>query len=358
MAGKTPAYCPGSYKLPTLAANTGLFMKKWILILLLPLVLPACKGKKKPLTEDTVVSVNDFIDFFDEVKTPVTIADSSFTAAKKDSSAISYKTFTSLVPDTLLQGVFTKNAKPRFYPIGKITVKNKETYLLLKATSPGTKAAYMLVFNNNKKFVAGMPLLVPDNNTATEQSAVIDNKYSITTNKQYKAADGRLLYKKAAYAFISGADAFALILTESNETDNKTELLNPIDTFPRKNKLSGDYIQNKQNLVSVRDSKKPGYVFFFIHFEKDQGGCKGELKGEAKITAPGKAVYRQAGDQCELTMSFAGNTVSLQEEGCGSHRDIKCFFEGSFVRKPAPKTKPAAKPSAKPASSSKPVRKP
>ena len=187
-----------------------------------------------------------------------------------------------------------------------------------------------------------MPLLVQDNNAATYQSAVMDTRYSITTTRQYKASDGRTMYKKAAYAYINGADAFALILTESNEAEAKKDLTNPIDTLPRKNKLAGDYLQNKLNLVAVRDSKKPGEILFFVHFEKDAGGCKGELKGAAKIISPNKAVYRQSGDQCELTFIFSGNTVSIKEDGCGSHRDIKCFFEGSFVRKAPPKA--AAKP--------------
>lgn len=340
----------GSYKLTILAPNTGLFMKKWMLILLLPLLALACKGKKKPLSGDEPISTGDFIEFFDEVKLPYTVADSSFRVNRNDTSFISYKTFTGLVPDTLLHSVFGKNGKPRCYPLGKVTAKNKETYLLLKAISPAAKAAYVLVFNKDNKFEAGMPLLVPDNNSATEQTAVMDNRYSITTNKEYKAADGHLVYKKAAYAFISGAAAFAIILTESNETDTKKELLNPIDTLPRKHKLSGDYMQNRLNMVSVRDGKKPGELLIFVHFENENGGCKGELKGEAKITGPGKAVYRQSGDQCELTLSFSGNTVSLHEEGCGAHRDIKCFFEGSFVRKPPPKQviKNAAKTAAKP----------
>jgi hypothetical protein len=193
-----------------------------------------------------------------------------------------------------------------------------------------------------------LPLLVLDNNSATDQTAVMDSRFSITTNTQHKTPDGRLIYKKAAYAYISSAGVFTLILTESNETETKRELLNPIDTVSRKNKLAGDYRQDRVNLVSIRDSKKPGQLRFFVHFEKDDGGCKGELKGEAKIISPGKAVYRQSGDQCELTFIFSGNTVSLKEDGCGSHRDIKCFFEGSFVRRPPAKA-PAksAKPSKK-----------
>ena len=325
-------------------------MKKWTLILLLPLLALGCKGKKKQLTADEPITSADFIELFSTVKLPYTVADSSFKVDRADSSFISYKTFTGLVPDTLLHSVFGKNGKPKCYPIGKVIVKNKETYLLLKAISSTAKAAYVLVFNKDNHFLTGMPLLVPDNNNATEQTALMDNRYSITTNKEYRAADGHLVYKKAAYAFISGADAFAMILTESNETDSKKELLNPIDTLPRRNKLAGDYTQNRMNLVSVRDGKNAGELFIFVHFENDNGGCRGELKGEAKITGPGKAVYRQSGDQCELTLSFSGNTVSLHEEGCGAHRDIKCFFEGRFVRKPQPKTpvKTSAKPAPKP----------
>ncbi|MEO5593293.1 MAG: hypothetical protein ABIR15_12750 [Chitinophagaceae bacterium] len=311
-------------------------MKKWMLIIVLPFLIMACKGKKKQLTDDGI-TVTDFIDFFDDVKPPFAVGDSSFEKRKDDTASISYKTFTSLVPDTLLHGIFSKNAKPGIYPLGKMIDKNSDTYLLLKAISPSQKVAYVLVFNKDKKFVSGMPLLILDNNAATEQSAIIDTRYSITTNRQYRGTDGRLMYKKAAYAYISSAEAFTLILTESNEKEAKKELLNPIDTVSRKNKLAGDYLQNKLNLVSVRDSKKPGEILFFVHFEKDGGGCKGELKGVAKITAPGKAMYRQPGDQCELSLNFAGNTVTIKEDGCGSHRDIKCFFEGSFVRKAPPK---------------------
>jgi len=318
-------------------------MKKWMLIALMPLLLMGCKGKKKLPSDEEGVTVSDFIEFFEEEKPPFLVADSTFEKKRKDTSAISYKTFTSLVPDTLLHRVFPKNARPKIYPLGRISEKNKETYLILKAISPSQKAAYVLVFDKDKKFMTGMPLLVQDNNIATQQTAVMDTRYTFTTNRQYKQPDGRLMYKKEVYVYNAGAGIFALILIESNEAEAKKELFNPIDTLPAKNKLSGDYRQNKFNLVSVRDSKKPNEILFFVHFE-NSSNCRGELKGNARIIAPGKAIYRQAGDQCELSFSFSGNTVSLQEEGCGSHRDIKCFFEGSFTRRPPAKS--PAKPKA------------
>ena len=94
-------------------------MKKWMLIILLPLLVTACKSKKKQLTDDGITTA-DFIDFFDDVKPPYTVADSSFEKKKKDTASISYKIFTSLVPDTVLGGVFGKNTKPKIYPLGKI----------------------------------------------------------------------------------------------------------------------------------------------------------------------------------------------------------------------------------------------
>ena len=93
-------------------------MKKWLLIALLPLLLLNCKGKKKQLTDEKI-TVSDFIEFFDEVKPPFTVADSTFEKKQNDTTSISYATFTSLVPDTLLHGSFGKNAKPKIFPVGQ-----------------------------------------------------------------------------------------------------------------------------------------------------------------------------------------------------------------------------------------------
>ncbi len=84
-------------------------MKKWLLVLLLPLLLTACNNKKKQPVAEEVITVSDFIDFFSEVKPPVRIADSSF--RKKDTTYIAYKTFTRFVPDSLLNRQFGKTVK-------------------------------------------------------------------------------------------------------------------------------------------------------------------------------------------------------------------------------------------------------
>ncbi|HEV9036965.1 MAG TPA: hypothetical protein VGQ51_10100, partial [Puia sp.] len=73
---------------------------------------------------------------------------------------------------------------------------------------------------------------------------------------------------------------------------------------------------------------------FFVHFEKDDGTCKGELKGEAKFVSPGVARYRSYSDPCAIEFTFIPEGVSLKEiGGCGVHRDIRCYFEGYFERR-------------------------
>jgi hypothetical protein len=318
-------------------------MKKGLLILLLPVLLAACKGGKKPPADDEKVDVNDFIGFFADSKLPVQVADSSFHKKENDSLLIRYKLFARFVPDTLLARQFGEGTTPRIYPGGRVVVKNAETYLFARAETPSHKVAYVLVFDNNKKFVTGMPLM--DKNSSSVQSAVLDIKYTLTLLRRRKGADGEPLYHRNAFVFNS-AGVFTLIMTESNDlTAVKSQLVNPIDTLLKRGKLSGDYTQDKMNLVSIRDSPRPGRFQFFIHFEKQEGTCRGELKGGARMTGPDRAMYSQPGDQCELEFRFSGNTVTIREEqGCGSHRDIKCFFEGSYVRKHPPKpTKPAKK---------------
>jgi hypothetical protein len=125
--------------------------------------------------------------------------------------------------------------------------------------------------------------------------------------------------------------------------EKSVDLINPIDSFSRKNKYSGDYIRDKTNLVSVRDNKKPGRMTFFVHFER-KNNCTGELKGEASFTSGNTAMYRAAGDPCVLQFNFTASSVAIKEvEGCGSHRGVDCLFEGIYPRKREAKKKTSKK---------------
>ena len=53
-----------------------------------------------------------------------------------------------------------------------------------------------------------------------------------------------------------------LIVTDALD-DKVTELTNPIDTFSRKQKFTGDYGSGKLNLVSIRDGRKNDRLSFY-----------------------------------------------------------------------------------------------
>ena len=183
-----------------------------------------------------------------------------------------------------------------------------------------------------------MPVLQPDANPATQQFFLIDKRYTLSKSITRKNPDGTTSDGKNVYVLNEPAKSFLLIMTDALD-EQTVELVNPIDSFLRKNKYSGDYSKNKLNLVSIRDNKKPGRLTFFVHFEK-KNNCSGELKGEASFTSANTAVYRSAGDPCVLQFTFTSSSVALREmEGCGSHRGVDCVFEGSFPKKKEPKRK-------------------
>jgi hypothetical protein len=315
-------------------------MNKFLLLLFSLILLSACKSKKTKLTDDDVVEVDSFIEFFPEVTLPFQVSDSLVNRKPTDSSTIGYKIFTQFVPDTVLTRQFGSKAKPLIYPLGKSMVKGYETYLFVKAVSPAKKVGYILAFDKNNKFISGMPLVIPDKDPATSQAAVLDKKYSLTSVVRKKNKDGIADEFKNVYILNEEAAAFTLIATDAGLSDENQEIINPIDTFPKKNKFAGDYIKDKRNYISIRDGRNGTELQFFIHFEKNQGQCTGELKGVASVNGSKTALYRANGNPCVLEFTFTGNGVSMKEvEACGSYRDITCFFDGTYQRKKEVKPK-------------------
>jgi hypothetical protein len=314
-------------------------MKKILFILALPVLFAYCGHKKASGGEaGDITDVNDFFALFREIHLPVQFTDTLLTHRPKDTATISFRNFTHFVPDSVITAHFGKYSRPRIYPVGKVGVKRGETYLFVRASSSTRRIFYVLSFDKSDQFRASLPLMYSDGEGSAGGiwSASMDNKYTLTTSREHKSSKGEPLYQKAVYVY-NDAGAFTLILMESNEATSKNlQIINPIDTFARKHKFSGNYVLDKRNFVAIRDAKNPTHFIFFIHFEKENGDCKGELKGEAKISSPQSALFRAAGgDPCALQFNFSGtNTqVSIRETGgCGNHRDIKCYFEGTFQR--------------------------
>ena len=321
-------------------------MNKYLLLVLLPGLFISCGNKKVSLAEnDDKLDVHDFVGFFQPLGLPYQVGDTVLRRKEAETSLIHYNIFTRFVPDSVLSRYFGQGLRPRLYAIGKVAVPDNETYLFVKAATPARKVLYVLCFDKKNQFAAFRPVIYSDNEPGVSGQVAMDGKYTLTVMHQRKAADGQLFYKKDAYVF-NDAGAFTLIMTESNEEAVKpAAVYNPIDTLPHKHKFSGDYAQDKRNLISIRDGKDASRMQFFIHFEKDDGECKGELKGVARFIASNMARYTANGDPCAVEFSFGPTTVSIRElGGCGNHRDIKCFFEGEFVRRKDPKAKPLKKP--------------
>src|SRR4029079_1655283 len=142
---------------------------RW-LVLMVIFGLLACNGKKKVvLSGDEPVDIKDFIESFQALDLPYQIADTSVSKKKNDTSLISYKVFTHLVPDTVLSKVFGKGEKPKIYPMGRIAATEQGTYLFVKTISADRKAALILCFDKKNTFIAAMPVMQPDANPATQQ---------------------------------------------------------------------------------------------------------------------------------------------------------------------------------------------
>lgn len=296
--------------------------------------MTGCGKKKKPsLSGDEPVEVSDFVDFFEPVSLPYALGDTLLPRKEKDSLLISYKIFTQFVPDSVLGKIYGKGTKPKIYALAKTIVPKAETYLFVKTVSADKRAVLILGFDRQQQFQAAMTALRPDNNKSTTQSVVMDKRYTITKTVIQKRPDGTAGEGKDVYVLNAEAKSFTLIMTDPLN-DKITELINPIDTLPRKHKLSADYVNGKMNLVSVRDGRKNDRISFFIHFEKNNGECTGELKGEAMLRSANTAEYREDGDPCILKFIFSNTAVTLKEqEGCGSRRGLNCSFDGSFARK-------------------------
>ncbi len=300
-------------------------------------LLTGCTHKKKTATvsgEDPV-EFSEFKSVFRPMTVPFQYNDKDLFPVKKenDSSLISYAVFTQFVPDSVIIKMYGKNVQPKIYALGKIKVPNAETYLWAKTIAQGKKVLYLLAFDTQDKYVNSLTALRPDENKSTGQSVNMDKKYIITKTMTRKNANGSMSDGREVYALSADTRDFQLIMTDALE-DKPAELVNPIDTLGRKYKYAADYTGGKMNLVSIRDSKRRDRVNFFIHFDRNNGACIGELRGEAMIRGNNIVEYNKDGDPCKLKFIFTSSSVTLKElEGCGSYRPMNCSINGSFIKK-------------------------
>lgn len=316
-------------------------MKTYPLCLLTMLLFIYCGNNKNKHFSNGPEALNSR---YKNLSLPFSAYDSTVEELAAD-TMIPLETFKQYVPDTIFNSVFNKKRKFKLYPVGKIEQGKTESYFLTLANEEDLSALYISVFDSGKHIVS-MPLIV-DSEDAPESSnsCNIDKKLSVSVNKDW-VINNVPYYRRIIYAY-NNVGVFTTVLTETNE-QRRTEqnMINPLDTFPKKNKYSGDYSKGKSNKLFIRDGIKQGEYLFYIHFQKnvDDNACNGEVRGIFKMVSDIEGKYTKPGDPCELTFTFKGRHAVVKENGsCGNYRDIKCFFDDTYEKLKEPKAAPTRK---------------
>jgi hypothetical protein len=305
----------------------------WAFVLFL-LFAAGCSEKRPDLSGAVPVKPEDFLAAFPPVTLPMSASDTNLTRFA-DTTTIGYKALQQFFPDSALAAVIGKDTKQTIHPIGRIQKgKDAEIYLLVNFTNR-KKITRMAVFVVDKKtkFLASKPLLSSGADDGYLHTLSINREPTFVLGRERANADNTLQYTRSGWVY-NDAGLFMVVINDSNEDPKKAVVINPLDTLPRKNKFSGDYVRDKRNFISIRDSKKPGVYLFFVHFEKNEGACIGELKGEMAMNGNHSAQYTSKGDPCVIDFEFEGSRITMKETGtCGNHRGIRCFFNDSFTRR-------------------------
>jgi hypothetical protein len=291
-----------------------------------------CKGKKD-MSGNEEVSVSDFIDFFTDVKLPITLTDSSLKKKPNDSALISNTVFNQFIGDTIFDNLYGKE-KPKIYALGKFKNEEAETYLILGAKGTKINSFYVVAFApDTDKYSAHMLLLSNSPKANEVNKTIIDSRYTFTQIDQYKEADGSTSEYTSVHAY-NNAGLFMVIMSNGLKKGEQMAIINPIDTLPATHKHSGNYGKDKRNFITIRDGKTPEDFVFFLYFDRGNGSeCQGELKGEAVFEGKDSATYKSPTDPCTIGFKFTSNGVRFNESvNCGNKRPSDCSFNASYTK--------------------------
>ena len=302
------------------------------------LLLVGCKHKQADLTSDKPIKPNEFIAAFDVLENGFAANDSNILRLA-DTVSINHKLLARFIPDTLIARLMYGDNKTTFHPIGRVD-KQAETYLLLLSINNKKPTTTVIVLDKKNAFLSSRDLLqTQSNNNNYRYSFSLNKEPTFYINREKIVNEKEIKYTKIGWAF--NGKSFVAVLKESNERDEKlTAIQNPLDTFARENMYSGNYVEDERNFISLRDGKTKQEYLFFLHIDKNDGKCVGELKGEMKMTDSLHAVYSFAGDPCVIDFTFDRNIITIKEKGsCGNRRGMDCFFEDAYTKKKEVKKK-------------------
>jgi hypothetical protein len=311
-------------------------MNKLLAVLTLATLI-GCSDKALDLSGETTIKPGDYVKAFTPITGNYTASDTDF-IKKADTTKIGVKALLQFMPDSAVQQMVKNEKKETIYPVGMIE-KETEKYFLILVKSKKSAKLFVYVTDQKLNYLGLKELLNNENKDAYAHSVSINKEPTFVISKETYTKDKELKFSRSGWIFNAGA-GFMIVVNDSNETPQNNEIINPLDTLPSLAKLSGDYIKNDKNFISIRDGKDAKTYLFFIHFEKNNADCIGELKGTLTLSSNNAGQFTQNGDPCIIDFSFSGNTVSVKEQGtCGNHRGIKCFYDDSFTRKKPLKSK-------------------
>ena len=308
--------------------------------LLILLALIGCAETKTDLSGNTPLKINDFNAAFKNIELPIRINDTNL-ASFTDTVEIGRKALEQFLPDSVVEAIAPKLVKnASIFTVGKIE-KETEYYLLLNNKDTKKQTVSVIAFSKKNVFLGYQILTQFDLTQKGSQfygkTLLINKEPTFLIEENKLDPEQGLTNEKKGWAYTE--QGFRLIYLDANIKPEQKAILNPIDTLPTLNSLSGDYARDKKNFISLRDFGNANKYQFFLHFEKKEGTCVGELKGLLNFNK-NQATYSEKGDPCTILFTITGNVIKIKEDGnCGNHRNMTCYFNDSYDKKRKTKSK-------------------
>ena len=308
--------------------------------LLILLAFIGCAETKTDLSGNTPLKINDFNAAFKNIELPIRINDTNLVAFT-DTIKIGRKALAQFLPDSVVDAIAPKLAKnSSIFTVGKIE-KETEYYLLLNNKDTKKQTVSVIAFSKKNVFLGYQILTQFDLTQKGSQfygkTLLINKEPTFLIEENKLDPEQGLTNEKKGWAYTE--QGFRLIYLDANIKPEQKAILNPIDTLPTVNTFSGDYARDKKNFISLRDFGNANKYQFFLHFEKKDGTCVGELKGLLNFNK-NQATYSEKGDPCTIQFTITGNVIKIKEDGnCGNHRNMTCYFNDSYDKKRKAKSK-------------------
>lgn len=290
----------------------------------------ACKHPGTTSHKGGAITFNNFLDHFPLIHLPFNYDADSLQKVYPDSLRLDPAHMKRYLPDSLWDG--GSHGKARVFPIGQAR-KASLHLLLVRVSTLKTDKADLLVYGKGDSVLSVRQVAsVRPDHPGHVFSCSIDDNGLLHLSERKQEAGGHVIRRERVYG-INADGSYTLILVNTNEPPAPGTFYNPIDTFPAHNRFSGDYAAAKSDIVCIRDGDKKGTFRFFIHLDKDRGGCTGELNGVGKFTGAGKGQFQELDGPCAVRFTFTSRTVTISETGgCGAYRGVTCNFAGTYRR--------------------------